>query len=319
MKDLFGNKNDLKNNYICFHDESKCEKSNYLYHGFLFVRSSSTEQILKTLIDIKETYYKREKEIHFTKFRNRSTAKYGQKTKVGKEWLKKAKEWLVDAKIRFYLFGINTNNIKDFWENKNSYEHNIYVRFFEIGLKSAIGWFSKFDNKYNKKFYIEHLYFDPNSEFNQERKEKVRWLSYELKNEKSFSNLNKYNVQKLDSDEKVSENKLSNLIQLTDVMLGVNRVAFVKISRSAAGQKECLEEFIDIIGHFTDSKKAYNPKADYYKKYAIQFFPTKDLGLTKEELKNKGINYHMKRGKFYIDRDTYKQKLKTEKQTSLFS
>lgn len=320
MKDLFGNKNDLKNNFICFHDESKCNKSNFLYHGFLFVRTSYLDQILKKLINIKETYYKRQKEIHFTKFRNLSTAKYGQKTKVGKEWLKKTKEWMINDKICFYFFGINTDNIKNFWENENSYEHNIYIRFFEIGLKSAIGWFSKYDNNpYNKNFYIKHLYFDPNSEFNKERKDKVKWLSYELKNENSFSNLNKSNVQKLDSDENVSKNKLSNFIQLTDLIIGVNRVAYVKISKNAAGQKECLEEFKHIIEHFTNNKKAYNKNNDYYKKFALQFFPTKDLGLTKDELKNKGINYHMKRGKFYIERDTYSQKRRKNNQMSLFS
>jgi len=124
---------------------------------------------------------------------------------------------------------------------------------------------------------------------------------------------------KLDSDENVSKNKLSNFIQLTDLIIGVNRVAYIKISKNAAGQKECLEEFKHIIEHFTNSKKAYNKNNDYYKKFALQFFPTKDLGLTKDELKNKGINYHMKRGKFYFERDTYSQKRRKNNQMSLFS
>ena len=92
-----------------------------------------------------------------------------------------------NEKIRFYILGINTNNIKNFWENKYSYEHNIYSTFFKIGLKSAIGWFSKYEKEeYNKIFDIDQLFFDPNSEFNKERKEKAKWLSYEIERENIF-------------------------------------------------------------------------------------------------------------------------------------
>ena len=128
--------------------------------------------------------------------------------------------------------------------------------------------------------------------------------------------MNRSKIDKLDSDEKVSDNRLSNLIQLTDIIMGVTRIAFVEISENAPGQKECLDEFVDLIEHFTNEKKAYDPSYDYYKMYALQFFPTKDKGLKKEDLINKDFNYQLKKGDFYINRPIYKIK---KNQLSLFS
>ena len=98
--------------------------------------------------------------------------------------------------------------------------------------------------------------------------------------------------------------------------MGVTRIAFVEISENATGQKECLNEFIDLIEHFTDVNKAYNPSYDYYKMYALQFFPTKDKGLKKEDVINKDFNYQLKKSDFYINRPIYN---KNKQQMSLFS
>jgi hypothetical protein len=112
----------------------------------------------------------------------------------------------------------------------------------------------------------------------------------------------------LSSNENESGSEFSNFIQISDVLLGIVRSSFCELSDSQKGQKECVDNFIDVIERFNNQKKAYNSRSRYWKKFCIQFFPTPN-NLTKEEFLSDNIEKIIKRGNFYCDRLTYEQQL----------
>ncbi|MEO0128515.1 MAG: DUF3800 domain-containing protein [candidate division WOR-3 bacterium] len=298
MLDLLGEKTIDRTFYILFHDESICNASKFLYHGFLFVKEAEATNIGKLLEQVKREQNKETSEIHFNELKNKSNSQYGAKTRIAIDWLNKSKQWLESNYIKFYCFGVNKNNVKNFWTNPNSYDKNVYLRFFEIGLKSAIRWFN-----------IEQIswcYLDKGT-YDKERRKRIKWLNDYFRTSRPRYNINADNVILLDSDENKSKSELSNLIQLCDVILGTIRLSFVKTSSEA--QSECVKNFIDIIEMFNCESKAYDCKNNiYYKKFCISFFPTKS-DLTKESFLKGGIEAFRKRGQFYCDRLTFRQQL----------
>jgi translation initiation factor 2 beta subunit (eIF-2beta)/eIF-5 len=226
---------------------------------------------------------------------------------VALEWLNFSRECLEKDDIKFYCFGVNKNNVKNFWANPNDYEKNVYLRFFEVGLKSAIRWFNLEKITYS---------FLDNGRCDEDRQERVRWLNFDFFNSKLFHEIDPNNIKLLDSDENKSKSEFSNFIQLSDVLLGVVRSSFCRLGINQKGQKECVENFIDIIERFNDKKKAYNNCSRYWKKFCIQFFPSPN-NLTKEEFLSDKIEDLLKRGNFYCDRKTYRQQIAEEKNLKL--
>ena len=308
MKDLFGLEIDHASKCVLFHDESDCKKSNFLYHGFLFVRNKSGREVLDKVKEIKKVHNKEKREIHFHELNQHSQSPNGVKTKVALEWINFSREWLEKGGIKFYCFGVNKDNLKNFWTNPNNYEKNVYLRFFEIGLKSAIRWFG-LDK-------ITHAFLD-NGRHDEDRQKRIHWLNFDFLNSKLSHEINTENVKLLSSDENESESEFSNFLQLSDVLLGVVRSSFVELGNNQKGQKECVENFIDIIERFNDEEKAYNNRSRYYKKFCIGFFPTSN-NLTKDEFLSNKLEYLLKRGDFYCDRKTYKQQLVDSKNLRLF-
>lgn len=314
--DIFGGPSSNVAKYALFHDESFCEIDKFLYHGYLLVKISEGRRILKDLLGIKERYYDSNKEIHYNEIRNRSNRKHGEKAKVAVNWLERAKKWLSLGQIKFYLLGINKNNLKNFWDNEKSYEFNVYTRFFEIGLKSTVRWFAEGDIKRGKELWVTHLYFDPRDRYsNLGRKEKTIMVSSLLKTERKAGAIKTDEISLLDSDSRISGSSISNYIQLVDVLCGVCRTSFVRIAKSSAGQQECVDEFIDVVEQFNCSEKAYITNATYYKKFAMQFFPT-ESDLTFQEFTSRG--FVPRKSNFYCDRPTFRQAEELKKQQSLF-
>jgi hypothetical protein len=307
MKDLFGLEIDQASKCVLFHDESDCKKSNFLYHGFLFIRNKNGRDVLDKIKEIKKNHNKEKREIHFNELNQHSKSPNGAKTSIALEWLNSTKKWFEKGKIMFYCFGVDKNNVKNFWTNPNSYEKNIYLRFFEIGMKAAIRWFS-LDK-------ITHTFLD-NGKHDEDRQKRVRWLNFDFFNSKFSHEIDPKNIKSLSSDENKSNSEFSNFIQLADVLLGTVRSSFCELSGSQKGQKECVENFIDVIERFNDKKKAYNNHSRYWKKFCIQFFPSPN-NLMKEEFLSGDINSIIKRGNFYCDRKTYRQRIAEEKNLKL--
>ena len=307
MKDLFGNEIEDNIKFTLFHDESDCKKSNFLYHGFLFIQNKTGREVLDKIKEIKNNHGREKREIHFNELKQHSQSPNGAKTKIAIDWLDSSKIFLEKNKILFYCFGVNKNNLKNFWTNQNDYKKNVYLRFFEIGLKSAIRWFNL-----NK---ITHAFLD-GGRHDKDRQKRISWLNFDFLNLKLSHEIKAENTKVLSSDENESRFEFSNLLQLVDVLLGVTRASFIELSISQKGQKECVEDFTEIIERFNNKDKAYNNRSRYYKKFCIGFFPTRNI-LTKEEFLNNSLENFLKRGSFYCDRETFQQKIIKEKQRKL--
>lgn len=308
MNDLFGLEIYQTSKCVLFHDESDCRKSNFLYHGFLFVGNKNGREVLDKVKEIKKNHNKEKREIHFSELNQHSKSPNGTKTKIALEWINFTKEWLEKDKIRFYCFGGGKNNLKNFWTNPNDYEKNVYLKFFEIGLKSAIRWFN-LDK-------ITHTFLD-NGRHDKDRQKRIHWLNFGFLDSKLSHEIKAENTKALSSDEDESESEFSNFLQLADVLLGVTRASFVESSTNQKGQKECVKSFIDIIERFNNKKSAYNKQSRYYKKFCLGFFPTPN-NLTKDEFLSNEIENLLKRGNFYCDRKTYRQQLADSKNLKLF-
>jgi len=307
MKDLFGNISSAYEDFTLFQDEAGCKESNFFYHGFLLVKNQCCREILNELIKAKGDRSK-DSDISFKKIR-----KEDYKSRIAIKWLKLADRWLQEGKIRFYVLGVNKNNLKNFWGNSWSFEKNIYLRFFEIGINSLLGWFNK-DPGLQKSLKITHIFYEYGN-YNDERKDKIRWL-------KSVAGYKKVEPIYSDPQKQKSENpqlyKMSNLVQLTDILLGVTKYSFIKINPKHTGRQQCIDCFIDVIERFNDKNKAYRTNSRYYKRFGLQFFPTVN-DITKKEFLSNKIGDIIKRGTFYCDRPTYRQQSAQKKQLTLFS
>ena len=136
-----------------------------------------------------------------------------------------------------------------------------------------------------------------------------------LKAERKAGAIKTDNIKLLDSDSRISGLPISNFIQLVDVLCGVCRTSFVKIPSNRSGQQECVDNFIDVVEQFNCSKKAYKTNSPYYKKFAMQFFPT-ESDLTFQEFTSRG--FVPRKSNFYCDRPTFRQAEELKKQQSLF-
>ncbi len=262
---------------------------------------------MNKLKNIKKNHNKEKREIHFNELNQHSQSPNGAKTKIALDWLNSSIEFLEKNKIKFYCFGVNKNNLKNFWTNPNDYEKNVYLRFFEIGLKSAIRWFN-LDK-------IIHIFLD-NGRYDKDRQKGIRWLNFNFFNSNLSHEIDTENITVLSSDENESKCELSNFLQLTDVLLGISRSSFIELSDSQKGQKECVENLIDIIERFNNKKRAYNKHSRYYKKFNIGFFPTQN-NLTKEEFLSNDIEKIRRKGSFYCDRLTHRQLLANKQNLTL--
>jgi hypothetical protein len=306
MNDLFGNTIKINTNFTIFQDEAGCKDSNFFYHGFLLVDNYYGCDILDKIIEAK-TDKSKDSDITFKEVR-----KNDYRVPIVKKWLSLADEWLRSGKIRFYVLGIDKKNLKNFWDNSWSFEKNLYLRFFEIGINSAVGWFRN-DSKLNSLLKITHVYYEYGN-YNDERKNKIRWL-------KSLSGYSRaepvYSNPRRQKDVNKKLYKMSQLIQFTDILLGVTKYSFIELNKNYTGRKQCVDQFIEVIERFNNQKSAYRANSSYYKRYALQFFPTA-TDLTKEEFLSNNIENIQKRGRFYCDRLTYRQKTIQQSQFKLF-
>ena len=316
MDDLFFQDQKDHSEFTVFQDEAGCKVSNYFYHGFLFIDNRFGKEILNSLINIKKGENRRYTEIHFSDIKASYNKEYGYKTRIALQWLSLAGEWLINRKIKFYVLGINKNNLGNFWNNNWRYEKNIYLRFFELGLKASMSWFGN-DKKLVKPLRVSHLFYEY-GKYNDDRKDKVVWLS-----KFNFGNLlTKQNIQPIFSDERKQQKQnpllteFSNLDQLTDLILGVSKYSFIDINQKHIGKQECIDGFIDIIERFNNQKIAFNTNNDFYKNFCLSFFPRNEIN--KKDFLEKTTDYYIRTiNNFYPDRFTYRQQLAKDKNLTL--
>lgn len=305
MEGLFGNISNNYDDFTLFQDEAGCKESNFFYHGYLLVNNKFGREILDELSKIKGKNSK-DSEITFKEIK-----KDDYRVPIATNWLKTADRWLQEGKIRFYILGVNKNNLKNFWQNSWRFEKNVYLKFFEIGLNSLLGWF-KIDPKLYKQLRVTDIFYE-HGNYDDERKDKIKWLE-SLSGYKHSESIHSNPKKQRAINEKLYP--MSNLIQFTDVLLGVAKYSFIKINEAHIGKQKCIDNFIDIIERF-NNKSAYNPNSRYYKRYALQFFPIQS-DITKKEFLGKDMESIRKRDGFYNNRPTYRQKVAQNQNLKLF-
>lgn len=315
MKNLFNQKGDRYSNYVIFQDEAGCGKTDFYYHGFLFVRNESNigTEILNNLIEIKQEENRRMRDISFKEIDNKAADNpQGRKTNIVLKWMDISRQAFFNNHIKFYCFGVNKSNLSNFWSD---YDKGVYLKSFEIGLKSAIGWFGA--EKNIGPINITHFIYEKGPH-NIDREDKVKWMNYEFAQDEFQNNKlpNQNKVLGLFSDEKHSNKRISNFLQLTDILLGICKYSFIK--NPGEGREQCIDRsFGGVVKDFTYNEKIYHTNHNYYKKLGIGFFP-KNSGLTEDEFLQQDLEYFKKsRDSFYNFRKTGDVKLGEEKQIKL--
>lgn len=292
--------------WAIFHDESECKEERFLYHGYLCVRRSEGRRILDELLqpvpELENNYGKR---IHFTALRGLQ----GVRAMTALHWIRLARDkWLPGGSFRFYCLGINLHNINyEIYRNSGTFasdiaskEERVYRRFYEIGLRATLAWFT-IDPE-----HVSHVYYD-------QGKQDIDRFTRSL----AICGAQTV-VEPLQNDCLLSGKDLSKFLQVTDVLLGTVRRSFCKITSAATTQRKCVEALDDVIGSQLDKSSRYNKTSKYWKRIAISFFPARG-DLTAEEFFARNLEYHRKvKDSFYYKRKTFREREADAMQYGLF-
>lgn len=123
---------------VVFHDERQLKHA-WLYHGVLVVEVGSAQGLTQFLSDTRKQSGS-QKDVHYAELKYRSCR--SKTTKLATLWARAAPEELWKY-CRFYVLGIALSNLDRsvFGDEKRTINQNIYNRFFEIALFSALRWF----------------------------------------------------------------------------------------------------------------------------------------------------------------------------------
>lgn len=291
-------------NYSIYHDESECEQSHFLYHGYLYIHNDYKHEIIHELSEIRDKVWKN-KRVHFKDFKSDST-----KWKLWKQWISYTLDLIKNKKALFYFFGIDKNNLWNFWDNERAFEQNIYERFFEIWLNWSLWWFWT-NPSHGESLKITNIYYEL-WDYNEWREKRVKnsffknYYNAKVNLDNSPLWLHWCHIQSWDNN--------SIWLQLVDLLLWSCRVAYYKNKKQA--NLDCAESMKWIIEKYINSP--FNHNSSIYKKFAISFFPTKN-NLSKQDFLNNTLTSD--RWDFYTDRKTswqIEKEKKWKEQQSLF-
>lgn len=304
MTDLFGNSVPIKQiECNVYHDEREIP-SKWLYHGFLFVPVDSQVSILNDLArERKESGW--EKEIHFSNLDKTRTM-----NNLAIRWV----ELFCSSHYRsiyFYLLGVDYSKLaKDLWENRKTRDFKIYNRFFQIGLYGAIKWFFLNPTAGFQKVVIKGLFSDAKSRTQQDRfhSKPISEIEFKaiMKDESIFFEREEIvEVESNHETEKTYKNE-SHLIQYVDLITGGFSQVFDNTSKQ---EGKCEIAKILVRNGLPEEIMGYDSthfKSDYYKKYAVSFFPKTKL--SRAHIINKDIftsknQFYNKRNLLFLSKD----------------
>lgn len=296
MKYLFGNPVSPKE-MICdiYHDEREIPDK-WLYHGFLLVPVGCDKQILESLDEErkKSTW---QKEIHFHGLEGTHSM-----NDLAVRWIRLfcCSHY---KSTYFYLLGVNYANLaKDLWDNKKTRDYKIYNRFFQIGLYGAIKWFFLNERAGFQKVIVNSIFSDAKSRTPQDKfhSRPISEIEFKatIKNEPIIFNCSE--VVEVDSnheDESTHINE-SHIIQYVDLIVGgLSQV----LDATSKHEGKCKVAEILLKYNLPEEIMGYEKthfESDYYKRYAVSFFPKKKI--TKSEILNANISTQM--NQFYNKR-----------------
>lgn len=299
LTDLFGN-NVSPKTMECniYHDEREVRGKwrKWLYHGFLIVPMDFEDQILKELADEREKSGW-QKEIHFHNLRDTRAM-----NDLAARWINLFCSYLY-KRTYFYLLGVNyTNLAKDLWDNRKTRDYKIYNRFFQIGIYGTIKWFFLNQTAGFQKVVVKNIFSDaksrtPEDKFHSKPISEIEFKA-EIKNEPIVLNCPEViEVQSNHEDESTYKNE-SHLIQYVDLIVG----GFSQVLDSTSNHEgKCKIAEILVNNRLPEEVMGHKPShfgSNYYKRYAVSFFPRGKL--SRDEIVNKNISTQV--NQFYYDR-----------------
>lgn len=290
--------NPQKDVYI-FHDEREVNKG-FLYHGFLIL---PYEYINKwnDMIESVRGKHGYHKEIHFTELKNDKF-----KGGLAKELLHKSLNRIRSECGYFYSIGINLKNIdKSIWKREGR-SHKIYNRFFEIGLRGGLKWFFLNDTAGFDRVTVKEVVSDDKDRSDDDfftSKPIFEAFSKTVNNPDGRVILfDKSSITTLDSDKNKSGDDRSNFLQVVDLILGSCSQLWDATSSHSSKNELALtvSPILDDL-HDTQNDKP-NFSSDFYKKFAVSFFPKDPINNYQEIADETGFSVNQ----FYHFRPLYR-------------
>lgn len=255
---------------MIFHDERR-HKKDWLYHGFIVIPQEIFPEVMERLNDFRtSTSY--HKKIHFSEM---TEEKYSRRILLAKAWINFLKNEFFNFGY-FYFFGVDLKNIRydlfgDTSCERSRKDYRIYNRFFDISLYSMLRYFFNDYDVVNVVNIFSHA---------SNRPEEDPFPRYSIKklNLRQARNIRispRTVIQISDDNDKETKYKCeANLIQFADNIIGsVGQVL------DCSSKKGCFMELGWLMFPLIEAiaNKPYNKRSDYYKRYAINFFPKRLL------------------------------------------
>ena len=295
MTNLFNTANKSKKMYCnVYHDERKIP-SKWLYHGFLFIPCDKKSVVLE-LLNVARAKSTWDCVLHFHDLRNTLT-----ENKLAELW---TNLFCFDFReiTFFYYIGIDyTKLAKKLWLGCR--RDKIYNRFFQIGLYGAIKWF--FLNKeagYNE-VTVNKIFSHAKTRYKKDRfrTQPIEDITFKsmIKNEKINFEYPQIIEIADDHREESEYSEKSHIIQYVDLIIGGLSQIFdctsQHIGKCIVADRLCGNNLPTEIIYYDMPKF----KSNYYKKYAISFFPKEKVS-EKDILQN---NIITAKNQFYHSRE----------------
>ena len=251
---------------LVFHDEREL-KHNWLYHGVFVVEASSVQGLSQFLSDTRKQSGS-QKDVHFVDLNGRSCG--SKTTKLAALWARAAFEELWTY-CRFYLLGVALSNLDRsvFGNDKRTVNQNIYNRFFEIALFSALRWFYPNDFLKLIQAFSEERSLAGDNPF--QRRPLYRIERRETNITCACGEITL--VKKRQAEEKAHPNAVP-CIQLVDVLMGGISQCYDRSS-----SRDAHLEIEDILREPLHElcKNPFNTNHRLYKRLQVAFFPKEKL------------------------------------------
>lgn len=259
-------------------EHSYCENEKWIYMGLLIVPVHIEGILIQTLLNKRcghpsgnktwnecankcQYHEKNNKEVHYQNLNSKD------KFFIAKRWL----DFFMDDRefTYYYLLGINLMNLDySYFGNASGSKRfsRIYNRFFRTAIqKSVKSCFSNYS-----RIIINNVVHD-NSDL--QFTELFPWHSiYRLEREDEKIYFNNNDIEFLDSDHNVSLDKRSNLIQYSDLLLGLF-FNCLHLSTSNEDKNDLSLMVLPLVRRLMFDPGNVNSRYEYVNRLAIDFFP----------------------------------------------
>jgi hypothetical protein len=212
-------------------------------------------------------------EIHFSKLRNDSGSRYGDKTGVARRWVCRVLHDR-DGLFHLYVLGLSLSNITHSAFGRGSaQERNMYSRFFRSAISYALKSFFR-----GEPVMVTHIFHDRGP---METHDYFDWHAiWRVDLDEPVIAFERRDIDFIDSDHQaeVAFPNDSHFIQLCDVLLGGFRYCLDGGSQKA-GCCEIAQLLMPLAERLTDKGRARNTNSryNYAGRVKLSFFPSKKL------------------------------------------